>query len=100
MVSVVILAADVERRSVGTQSLMPDGLANLLSDRQQFLDLTTKADQCHETARGVEINEEVDVARLGVLAASDASEHPEVGGASLCGREVHLPAVPPDPLAV
>ena len=37
---VVVPAADVERRTVGTQSLMPDGLANLLSDRQQFLDLT------------------------------------------------------------
>jgi putative heme-binding domain-containing protein len=32
-------AADVERRSVGKQSLMPDGLVNTLSDRQQFLDL-------------------------------------------------------------
>lgn len=31
--------ADVERRTVGTQSFMPEGLANLLSDRQQFLDL-------------------------------------------------------------
>jgi putative heme-binding domain-containing protein len=37
---VVIPAADVETRTVGTQSLMPDGLVNLLSDRQQFLDLT------------------------------------------------------------
>ncbi|MGL4550345.1 MAG: DUF6797 domain-containing protein, partial [Gemmataceae bacterium] len=29
----------VERREAGAKSLMPDGLANLLSDRQQFLDL-------------------------------------------------------------
>jgi putative heme-binding domain-containing protein len=36
---VAIPAADVERRSVGRQSLMPDGLVNTLSDRQQFLDL-------------------------------------------------------------
>jgi putative heme-binding domain-containing protein len=35
-----IPADEVESRRVGTQSLMPDGLANLLSDRQQFLDLT------------------------------------------------------------
>ncbi|MBN9520290.1 c-type cytochrome, partial [bacterium] len=36
---VVIPKADVVRRTAGAQSLMPDGLANLLSDRQQFLDL-------------------------------------------------------------
>jgi putative heme-binding domain-containing protein len=29
----------IESRKLGTQSLMPEGLANLLSDRQQFLDL-------------------------------------------------------------
>jgi putative heme-binding domain-containing protein len=29
----------IEKRSTGTVSLMPEGLANLLSDRQQFLDL-------------------------------------------------------------
>ena len=31
--------ADITKRSTGKQSLMPDGLVNLLSDRQQFLDL-------------------------------------------------------------
>jgi len=36
---VVIAVADIEKRSAGTQSLMPVGLVNLLSDRQQFLDL-------------------------------------------------------------
>jgi putative heme-binding domain-containing protein len=36
---VVVAKSDVVRRAAGTQSLMPDGLANLLSDRQQFLDL-------------------------------------------------------------
>ena len=36
---VTVPKADVVRRSAGTRSLMPDGLANLLSDRQQFLDL-------------------------------------------------------------
>lgn len=36
---VVVSKGDVARRAAGTQSLMPDGLANLLSDRQQFLDL-------------------------------------------------------------
>ncbi|MBA4064410.1 MAG: heme-binding protein [Isosphaera sp.] len=36
---ITIPTADVERRSVGKQSLMPDGLVNTLSDRQQFLDL-------------------------------------------------------------
>ncbi|HMP01652.1 MAG TPA: c-type cytochrome [Gemmatales bacterium] len=34
-----IARSDVERQTLGTQSLMPDGLVNLLSDRQQFLDL-------------------------------------------------------------
>jgi putative heme-binding domain-containing protein len=37
---VSILTSDIEKRTVGTQSLMPDGLVNMLSDRQQFLDLT------------------------------------------------------------
>lgn len=37
---VVIPKADIVTRKAGTQSLMPDGLVNLLSDRQQFLDLT------------------------------------------------------------
>ncbi len=37
---ITIATADVDKRTVGTQSLMPDGLTNLLSDRQQFLDLT------------------------------------------------------------
>jgi putative heme-binding domain-containing protein len=36
----VIPTADVDKRIVGTQSFMPEGMANLLSDRQQFLDLT------------------------------------------------------------
>jgi putative heme-binding domain-containing protein len=36
---VVLPAVEVDQRTVGTQSLMPDGLVNLLSDRQQFLDL-------------------------------------------------------------
>lgn len=36
---IAIATADIEKRSVGTQSLMPEGLANLLSNRQQFLDL-------------------------------------------------------------
>lgn len=34
-----IATANIETRTVGKQSLMPDGLANTLSDRQQFLDL-------------------------------------------------------------
>ncbi|QDU22162.1 DUF6797 domain-containing protein [Urbifossiella limnaea] len=37
---VVVPKADIVSRKAGTQSLMPDGLVNLLSDRQQFLDLT------------------------------------------------------------
>lgn len=37
---ITIATADIEKRTVGTQSLMPSGLANLLSDRQQFLDLS------------------------------------------------------------
>ncbi len=36
---VTIPADEIESRKVGTQSLMPDGLLNALSDRQQFLDL-------------------------------------------------------------
>src|SRR4029077_15344315 len=36
---VSIPSADIDKRTVGTQSLMPDGLVNTLSDRQQFLDL-------------------------------------------------------------
>jgi len=35
----VLAVADIEQRTPGKQSLMPDGLVNLLSDRQQFLDL-------------------------------------------------------------
>ncbi len=31
---------DIVSRSIGKESLMPDGLVNLLSDRQQFLDLS------------------------------------------------------------
>jgi putative heme-binding domain-containing protein len=35
-----IAVTDIESRKLSTQSQMPEGLANLLSDRQQFLDLT------------------------------------------------------------
>lgn len=37
---IAIPTANIESRAIGKQSLMPDGLVNLLSDRQQFLDLT------------------------------------------------------------
>lgn len=37
---VSIAVADIDKRTVGTLSLMPDGLVSTLSDRQQFLDLT------------------------------------------------------------
>lgn len=37
---IIIPTADIESRTVGRQSLMPEGLVNMLSDRQQFLDLT------------------------------------------------------------
>jgi putative heme-binding domain-containing protein len=37
---VKIPIADIEQRSISTKSLMPEGLINQLSDRQQFLDLT------------------------------------------------------------
>jgi mono/diheme cytochrome c family protein len=36
---VLLPARDIDRRSVSAKSLMPEGLVNLLSDRQQFLDL-------------------------------------------------------------
>ena len=36
---VVISKVDIDERTSGVQSLMPDGLLNTLSDRQQFLDL-------------------------------------------------------------
>jgi putative heme-binding domain-containing protein len=36
---VTIIAANVDQHRVDTLSLMPEGLVNLLSDRQQFLDL-------------------------------------------------------------
>ncbi len=36
---IVIPKAEIEKRVTGAKSLMPEGLANLLSDRQQFLDL-------------------------------------------------------------
>ncbi|HEY1189114.1 MAG TPA: DUF6797 domain-containing protein [Gemmata sp.] len=36
---VTVPKADIAKRATGAQSLMPDGLANLLSDRQQFYDL-------------------------------------------------------------
>jgi putative heme-binding domain-containing protein len=34
-----ISSAEIDERKISQQSLMPDGLVNLLSDRQQFLDL-------------------------------------------------------------
>lgn len=37
---ITIPTADIESRTVGKQSLMPEGLVNMLSDRQQLLDLT------------------------------------------------------------
>ncbi len=37
--TIAIPTADIEKRSTGTVSLMPEGLASMLSDRQQFLDL-------------------------------------------------------------
>ena len=37
---VTIPTADIDKQAAGTTSLMPDGLADLFSDRQQFLDLT------------------------------------------------------------
>jgi putative heme-binding domain-containing protein len=36
---IVIPVDDIDKRTAGAKSLMPDGLINLLSDRQQFLDL-------------------------------------------------------------
>ena len=36
---ITIPKADIEKRTTAKQSLMPDGLINMLSDRQQFLDL-------------------------------------------------------------
>src|SRR5262249_21743220 len=36
---IVVAKAEIEKRATGGKSLMPDGLVNLLSDRQQFLDL-------------------------------------------------------------
>ncbi len=36
---IVLAGADIEKRSTVPQSLMPDGMVNALSDRQQFLDL-------------------------------------------------------------
>jgi putative heme-binding domain-containing protein len=36
---VTVPKADIDRRTVAAKSLMPDGLANQLADRQQFLDL-------------------------------------------------------------
>jgi putative heme-binding domain-containing protein len=36
---ITIAKADIEKRTTTDKSLMPDGLVNLLSDRQQFLDL-------------------------------------------------------------
>lgn len=36
---ITIAAGDVDTRKSGTNSLMPEGLVNTLSDRQQFLDL-------------------------------------------------------------
>ncbi|HEX3148891.1 MAG TPA: DUF6797 domain-containing protein [Gemmataceae bacterium] len=36
---ITIAKADIDERTTGKKSLMPDGLTNLLHDRQQFLDL-------------------------------------------------------------
>ncbi len=37
---ITIAKADIEKRVASNKSLMPEGLVNLLSDQQQFLDLT------------------------------------------------------------
>ena len=36
---VLVPVGDIEQRSIGAKSLMPEGLVNALTDRQQFLDL-------------------------------------------------------------
>lgn len=38
--SIFIPADEIEKRTIAKNSLMPEGMVNLLSDRQQFLDLT------------------------------------------------------------
>ena len=54
---VTVAKADIEKRSVGVRSLMPEGLVNLLSDRQQFLDLVKYLIEIAEggQARAVEL---------------------------------------------
>lgn len=37
---VAVAKSDIEKRIIGKQSMMPEGLINSLSDRRQFLDLT------------------------------------------------------------
>ena len=62
---ITIPKADIEKRTVGTQSLMPDGLVNLLSDRQQFLDLAKYLIEIAEggPARAKELRPAADRAR-------------------------------------
>ncbi len=80
---VVIAKADIDRRTASAQSPMPDGLVNVLSDRQQFLDLTkylieineggpTRANELRPAQTALVIPEyENDIDHAGLLRALD-----------------------------
>ena len=80
---VVVAKADIDKRTAIAQSLMPDGLVNALSDRQQFLDLAkylievaeggpTRAKELRPAQTALVIPEyEKDIDHAGLLRALD-----------------------------
>ncbi len=82
---ITVAKADIETRAMTGVSLMPDGLANTLSDRQQFLDLAkylievaeggpARAKELRPAVTGVVIPEyEKDTDHAGLIRAWDAT---------------------------
>lgn len=80
----IINKSDIASRTAGKQSLMPEGLVNALSDRQQFLDLAkylieiaeqgpTRAAQLRPVQRTLELPEyERNIDHAGMIRALDA----------------------------
>jgi putative heme-binding domain-containing protein len=75
---------EIEKRSIGRTSLMPEGLTNILSDRQQFLDLVrylleigekgpARADQLRPAQTGLILPEyEKNIDHAGLIRSLDA----------------------------
>lgn len=96
----VLANGDIDKRTPGKQSLMPEGLANLLSDRQQFLDLAkylidvaeqgpTRAKELRPAPAAVVVAEyEKDVDHAGLIRSLDdkALRRGEVLYTRVCGN--------------